>query len=242
MFNKSNNPTLCVFTGDEVVGTTDPIHMKTPPEASRITIKIHSRLAKHVLKQLIKKGFDAANVAEMVPVGKYGDRGVSHMLARPMPKLVPKLDIPVIPIFLNEYFPPLPDGKRCWDLGVALREICDAIPERIAIYASGGLSHDPGGPRAGWVDEPLDRWVLERIEQNRGEELCNLFTFDLATLRGGTGEIRAWITAAGACRRPATVIDYFASHYAKTGCAFAYWPPEKAPRAKRKASLAAAAH
>ena len=148
----------------------------------RITIKIDLRLAKHVLKQLIKKGFDAANVAEMVPVGKYGDRGVSHMLARPMPKLVPKLDIPVIPIFLNQVFRRCPTAS-----GAGSRR-----------RAAGNLRRHPRAH-------------------------CHL-------------------PAAGACRRPATVIDDFASHYAKTGCAFAYWPPEKAPRAKRKASLAAAAH
>ena len=68
--------------------------------------------------------------------------------------------------------------------------------------------------------------VLERIKANDAEKLVNLFTFDSDTLRGGTGEIRAWITVAAAMQRSATVLDYFPSHHAKCGLAFAYWPEE----------------
>jgi protocatechuate 4,5-dioxygenase beta chain len=86
------------------------------------------------------------------------------------------------------------------------------------------MSHDPIGPRAGWIDEPLDQWVFERIEQNRGEELGNLFSFDSATLRGGTGELRAWIAAAGACRWAGKKIEYIPIHHGKCGIGFAIWP------------------
>ena len=224
LFNNSNMPTLAIFTGDEVWGSSKPFYMDDPPEASRIHITVHSVLAKFLLKGLIKHGFDPSNVGVMQPLGD-PERGVSHMLVLPAPKLMPKLDIPTIPIFLNENFPPLPTAKRCWDLGVALREILSERPERVAIYASGGLSHDPFGPRAGWIDEPLDRWVLERIGTGNAEELTNLFTFDSDTVRGGTAEIRAWITAAGACQRPAKIVEYVPVHHIKVGLGFAYWPP-----------------
>ncbi|HTP95280.1 MAG TPA: hypothetical protein VMK05_05485 [Burkholderiales bacterium] len=223
MFNRSNNPSICVFTGEEVWGSAASRYMREPPEQSRVRIPVHAPLARLLLKELIYAGFDPANSSVMVPVGRSPEYGVSHMLALPYPRLVPALDIPVIPIFLNEYFPPLPTAKRCWDLGVAIAQIFADRPERIAICASGGMSHDPGGPRAGWIDEPLDRWVLERIARNRGEQLQSLFTFDSDTLRSGTGELRAWITAAGACRWPATIIDYIPAHHAKTGLGFAYW-------------------
>ena len=56
-----------------------------------------------------------------------------------------------------------------------------------------------------------------------GEEaIQHLFTFDSDTLRGGTGEIRAWITVAGAMQRRATVVDYIRAHHSKVGLAFAY--------------------
>ncbi len=133
-------------------------------------------------------------------------------------------NMPTIPVFLNGYHPPLPSGARCYSLGQAIAKFFANRPERVAIYGSGGLSHCPGGPRAGWVDEPLDRWVLERIENGEGEQLRNLFTFDSDTLRSGTGEIRSWITVAGAFDgQSGKVVDYIPSVHAVTGLGFAYW-------------------
>ncbi len=228
MFNSSNSPALCLFTGERVWGMSAPRYMKLPPEAARVDIKVHAELARHLLKALLRRGFDVASSGVMQPVGPHPERGVSHMLALPYPRLVPALDIPVIPLFVNAYYPPQPTAKRCWDLGVEIAEALRDRPERVAICASGGMSHDPQGPRAGWIDEPLDRWVLERIATNRGAELKNLFTFDSDTLRGGTGELRAWISAAGACQWPATVVDYVPIHHVKTGVGFAFWPPRDA--------------
>jgi hypothetical protein len=223
LFNSSNMPTLAIFTGAEVWGSARPFYMDDPPEASRIHIPVHKELAEFVLNSLMKHGFDPSNIGAMQPLGD-PERGVSHMIVLPAPKLMPKLDLPIIPIFLNANFPPLPSAKRCWDLGAALRDMLATRKERIALYASGGLSHDPFGPRAGWIDEPLDRWVLERVASPRAEELTNLFTFDSDTLRGGTAEIRAWIAAAGACQRPAKIVEYFPCHHIKVGLGWAYWP------------------
>jgi protocatechuate 4,5-dioxygenase beta chain len=86
------------------------------------------------------------------------------------------------------------------------------------------MSHCPVGPRAGWVDEPLDRWVLEQIETGRGEQLQNLFTFDSDTMRSGTGELRSWITVAGAFEgKRGEVLDYMPAIHAVTGLGFAAW-------------------
>lgn len=227
MFNASNNPTFAVFTGDEVWGATVPRYLGQDPKDSRLHVPVHSDLAKRIHKGLIKRDFDVANCSKMQPLG-HPERGVSHMLIFPHPKLVPNNDIPVIPIFINQYFPPLPSAKRCWALGKAIADILKDGPERVAIYASGGLSHDPLGPRAGWIDEAMDNWILERLERGEQAELQNLFTFDSASLRGGSAEIRSWITVAAAMDRPAKRIDYFPSHHAKTGLAWAYWPEERA--------------
>lgn len=224
MFNESNNPAICIYTGETIWGSAYSRYMEMPIEKSRVDLPVHSELAKLLLKNLTKRGFDIANSAKLQPLGRHPENGTSHMLMLPMPRLVPKYDIPVIPIFLNEYYPPLPTAQRCWDLGEAIAAVLSTRPEKVAIYASGGMSHDPNGPRCGWIDEPLDRWILERVEQNRGRELTNLFTFDSATLRGGTGELRAWIVAAGACQRPGVVLDYIPAHHTKTGLGFCYWP------------------
>lgn len=224
MFTEANNPAISVFRGDEVWGTSRPFfYLDERPDASYIRLPVHKELADLLVHGLIKRGFDPANSLELKPEG-HPDRGVSHMLTYPMRKIVPSLDIPVVPVFLNAYYPPQPTGRRCWDLGVTIADIFKNRPERIAIYGSGGMSHDPNGPLAGWIDEPLDNWIFERIESNHGEELANLFAFDSMTLRGGTGELRAWITAAGACRWPGKKVEYIPAHHAKTGLGFCYWP------------------
>ncbi len=223
MFSDVNLPTFAVFTAEALWGLSLPRYMKEEAAKSRVDVEVHTGLAGRILKGLVHYGFDPANIAKMEAMG-HPERGMSHMLIHPHPRLVPNNDIPVVPIFINEGFPPLPSAQRCWDLGLALRDILSHGPERVVLYASGGLSHDPRGPRAGWIDEPLDHWVLERIERNQSEQLTNLFTFDSDTMRAGTAEIRAWITVAAALQRPAKVIDYFPSHHAKCGIAFAYWP------------------
>jgi protocatechuate 4,5-dioxygenase beta chain len=230
MFSEGNMPQIAVFTGPEVSGASRPFYVEKPDPKNHIRMPVHQELAKHVLKGLVKQGFDPAHLARQEPAGR-PERGFAHYAMYPARSLMPKLDLPIIPILLNEYFPPMPSGQRCWDLGVALSKILADRPERVAIYASGGLTHDPAGPRAGWIDEPLDRWVLERIERNEGESLTKLFEFDSASLRGGSGEIRAWISVAGACRRAGKVVDYFPAHHAKTGIGFAYWPPVEAAHA-----------
>ena len=224
LFARSMMPALCVYTGEELWGTLAIPYLPEDPSEMIITLRVHQGLAKHVLGRLFDHGFDPAYAEIQRPMGRPG-HGASHAMIHPMPRLMPKLDIPVVPIFLNEYFPPLPSAERCLRLGHALRQILDERPERVAIYASGGLSHDPTGPRAGWVDEPLDRWFLDRLANNEHGQLKNLFTFDSDTLRGGTGELRAWIAVAAAMDRPASVVEYFPSHHAKIGCGFATWGP-----------------
>ena len=234
MFDAGLNPTFCLYTGESLWGL-DGTSYRPAEARRRIEFPCHAELSEALHKGLMKQGFDIAVSREFNPRGR-PEFGVSHMVAHPVPTLTPQLDVPIIPLFMNEYYPPLPTAARCYDLGVAIAEVMQSRPERIAIYASGGLSHDPGGPRAGWVDEPLDRWFLERLERDDGEALKHLFMFDSDTMRGGTGEIRAWITVAGAMRRPATVVEYIRAHHAKCGLGFAYWPAEVASDAIPKAS------
>lgn len=227
MFDARCNPAMCIFTGEEVWGSSAPFYIDQPAEASRIHLKVHQELASHLLETLLAEGFDIANSSVMNPMGRHPERGTSHMIVYPAERILPSLGVPIIPLYLNCYYPPLPSAARCWKLGEAIARVLERRPERVAIYASGGLSHDPVGPRAGWIDQPLDRWVLDCIATNRSQDLQNLFTFDSATLRGGTAEIRAWIVAAGACQWKGEVVDYIPAHHTKTGLGFAFWPHQQ---------------
>ena len=146
--------------------------------------------------------------------------------ARSLP-LVPGFDVPVVILYTNTYQPPSLTAQRCFDLGRAIARVFKNDPRRIAIYGSGGLSHDPGGPRSGWVDEPLDRWFLDKLQSGEAEDVAALYGFDSLTMRGGTGEIRAWIVVAGAMHEMgarAQVVDYIPAHHAVCGLGWAYWP------------------
>ena len=141
MFDDSNMPQFCIYTGDEIWGATSVSYLPDEDvQSSIIKTPCHSELANYLLKALVKKGFDLSFSKKVNALGK-PERGVGHMLTFPLPKLVPHFDIPVIPLFLNGYLPPQPTGQRCWDLGVAIAEALKDVPERVAIYASGGLSH-----------------------------------------------------------------------------------------------------
>ena len=226
MFDAANNPTFSVYTGDEPLwgrSARDPLG--TPPaERTQVVFPSHAELARHLLRGLVERGFDVANLGRFEPRGNPA-RGVSHMVSNLVPEVDPGLALPLVCVFLNEYYPPLPSAARCARLGEAIADVLGNRPERVAIYASGGLSHYPGMYNAGWIDQPLDRWILERLEGNDLEALQHLFTFDSDSMRAGTGEVRAWISVAAAMRRPATVVDYVPAHCTQTGCGFVYWPP-----------------
>ena len=225
MFDTANMPTLAVYTGDEPLWGRSARDTYDVPAAERtkLVFRQHAGLARHLLDGLLERGFDAANLAKFEPRGNPA-RGVSHMVSNLVPEVDPELRIPLVCVFVNEYYPPLPSAARCARLGEAIADVLRDRPERVAIYASGGLSHYPGMYNAGWIDQPLDHWILERLRRNDVAALEHLFTFDSDNLRSGTGEIRAWISVAAAMRRPATVVDYVPSHCAQTGCGFACWP------------------
>jgi protocatechuate 4,5-dioxygenase beta chain len=239
MFDDANNPTLSVYTGDEPLwgrSARDPLGTP-PPERTKLVFRQHGELARHLLRGLVKRGFDVANLGRFEPRGN-PVRGVSHMVSNLVPEVDPGLEIPLVCVFLNEYYPPQPSAARCAQLGEAIADVLRDRPERVAIYASGGLSHYPGMYNAGWIDQPLDRWILERLERNDVEALHHLFTFDSDNLRSGTGEVRAWISVAAAMRRPAKVVEYVPAHCTQTGCGFVYWPPvaEDEPPTRRGGS------
>ena len=72
------------------------------------------------------------------------DAELGHAFAVPFEFVIGKRDIPVIPFFTNVYVPPLPTPQRCAAFGKALAEIVKGRKERVAIIASGGMSHFPG--------------------------------------------------------------------------------------------------
>jgi catalytic LigB subunit of aromatic ring-opening dioxygenase len=223
VFTEANTPAFCLFTCAEVHGSLNIGLIGEPEEENHVTLRCHPDLALHLLTELNRQGFGVSESKELKPQGR-PKRGLGHAFTRPVVKVTPQLNVPIVPFHVNAYFPPMPSARTCYDLGRAIADALKDRPEKVAVMASGGLSHDPRGPRAGWIDTPLDHWVLERLGRQDGEALCHLFEFDSDTLRSGTGEIRSWIVVAGACSEArATIVDYIPAHHAVTGLGFAYF-------------------
>jgi hypothetical protein len=145
MFDEANNPTFAIYTGDEPLwgrSARDAYSVSTL-ERTKLAFRSHAALARHLLHGLIERGFDVANLAKFEPRGNPA-RGISHMVSNLVPEIDPGLEIPLVCVFVNEYYPPLPSAARCARLGEAIADVLRERPERVAIYASGGLSHYPG--------------------------------------------------------------------------------------------------
>jgi 2,3-dihydroxyphenylpropionate 1,2-dioxygenase len=122
-----------------------------------------------------------------------------HGIMVPLHFLTPRFDVPVIPVNINCQGPPLSPLTRAWALGQALRRACDAVPERIAIVATGGISHWPATPDSGRINEAWDREFLRRWSQNERDALVS-YTDEETYRDAGQGgfEIRTFVAAAGA--------------------------------------------
>jgi protocatechuate 4,5-dioxygenase beta chain len=237
-FDAANLPNLMIYAGDDDIvgfhnfGSDDHDPRLLPwehPDRFGVRLKVDRTLADHLLDGLVGKGFDVA-ISRRVPVYDDPRRTVPHALVRPLPLLLPNLDVPIVPIMMKtvERSPAILSGDRCLALGRAIEAICRELPQRIAIYGSGGMSHDPLGPRSGWVDEPLDRWFLEQLAAGTPNTLGALYSFRSAATESGTGELRTWLPVAAAMNavRPgvrAKVVDYFVARKSTCGIGWVTW-------------------
>ncbi|TDC44479.1 catechol 1,2-dioxygenase, partial [Actinomadura sp. KC345] len=118
-------------------------------------------LARHLVTSLVEDGFDPAFSLRLTV-----DHGITHGLQH----LLPALDVPIVPIVINMFAPPLPSLRRCHELGAALgRAVAeDGGAKRVAVVASGGLSHRLPWPK--WFEalSDDDRFLVEAWLNGRG--------------------------------------------------------------------------
>ena len=121
----------------------------------------------------------------------------------PLHFLTPRYDLPVIPVNINCQGPPLTPLQRAWAFGAALRRACDAVPERIALVGTGGISHWPATPDSGKINEAWDREFLARWSRNDRAALLDYNDEETYREAGQGGfEIRTFIAVAAAARGP----------------------------------------
>jgi hypothetical protein len=230
LFLDECSPAFAVFTGAAVVdippdpATVLPSHqvaLWSRHKGERETYPAHAEFAGHVARALCADDFDIATAA-----AQFEGRSIGHAYTFVRLRLLADAVIPIVPVFVNCYFPPnQPSPKRCYAFGAALRRAIESWPGdlRVALVASGGLSHFV-------IDEDLDRRLLRGITEKRGDLIASL---PADKLTSGTSEIRNWIAVAGAMEPdPVTNLVYEPCYRtpAGTGCgmAFVLWQPGSA--------------
>ena len=181
---------------------------------------IHQALAEELLDKLVRAGFDMAYSQEAL---------LGHSFAAPFEWVLGSRDIPVVPVFINTYLPPLPSARRCAALGEAVAEIIASRPERVALLASGGMSHYPGTWRYYQPDYAFDQWCIAELENGNSDAFLDLTVEQLDEV--GNTEMLPWAAVLGAIgEQHMELLTYQpTSHH---GHAVARFHPGKAASAK----------
>jgi protocatechuate 4,5-dioxygenase beta chain len=119
----------------------------------------HADLAWHMAQSLILDEFDMTIVNRM---------DVDHGLTVPLSLLFGQPEAwpcRVIPLAVNVVQYPPPTGRRCLNLGRAIRRAVESFPEdlKVVIFGTGGMSHQLQGPRAGLINRAFDTAFLDRL-------------------------------------------------------------------------------
>jgi hypothetical protein len=178
---------------------------------------VHAALALHLIESLMDADFDLAG-SKRLREGEGEGHAVAYVHRHVMDSERP---VPVVPIFLNTYFPPTqPRPRRCYQLGQGIARAVERFPgeARVGVLASGGLSHF-------LVDEDFDRAILKACADKDAAFLQNL---PRNKLHAGSSEILNWVAVAGATEN--LHLDWFeyvpgyrTAAGTGTGMSFATW-------------------
>jgi 2,3-dihydroxyphenylpropionate 1,2-dioxygenase len=177
-FSLDVSPAFAVVVGPEVVGSFGH---------KQYRVRVHKELAQAVLNGCLKRDFDMAFCHKAF---------MGHAFVVPFEYVLEQRQIPVVPIFVNVYVPPLPQPHRAYQLGRAIAEVVAERRERIAILASGGMSHYPGTEKYGYPDFDFDQYLLQVIERGELSSLLSLSSEKLDET--GETELLTWYTMFGA--------------------------------------------
>ncbi len=164
-------------------------------------------LARSIIAQAMAEDFDVAAMAELPkPETPHAFGFVYRRIMRDAP-------VPSVPVLVNTFYPPnQPSVRRCYAFGQAVRRGIEAwdSPARVAVFASGGLSHFV-------IDEDLDQLFLQAI---RDRDISRVADMGEAVFQDGTSELKNWVPLAGMMAElglEPEVIDYVPCYRSEAG-------------------------
>jgi aromatic ring-opening dioxygenase catalytic subunit (LigB family) len=199
----NNIPSFFVTVGDEVKGqfTRHKFHYRN-----------HKELGKAIVRAGMEQGIDFS----------YGeDIELQHTQNVPLYFLLPEPKIPILPVYVNTWVDPAPSPRRCYQVGELIRAVAASTKERIAMLATGGLSHFPGSPRIGEIDEKFDHELLEVMREGKGRSLTDYSVAHL--LQAGDTEFLNWMVVLGAVGDSKASYTAYMPDFVATGWGFVSW-------------------
>ena len=156
--------------------------------------KGHAALAQHI-------GF--ALVADEFDMSFFQGKPLDHGCLSPLGMLADDngpWNGAIVPLQVGVLQLPIPNARRCYKLGKSLRKAIESYPDdlRVAVMATGGLSHQVHGERAGFLNEEWDAQFLDLLE-TAPEQLVEKRLAEYALLGGMEGaEVIMWLIMRGA--------------------------------------------
>lgn len=220
-FLENNLPQFAIYLGKELVAAD-----REGREGHRY--RCDAEAAWTILEQSVEAGIDLAYSTE------FPNRHlISHAHREPLEYLELDGAASIVPIFINAIHVPAPTPARCFQFGETLKQVIGLLPadKRVAVYASGGLSHFSAGYpwshykgpcTLGSICQDFDRRIVDLINKGQGHELAALSSKDL--IQNGEIELRQWITLMGivGSRKPEFLV-YEAFYRGFLGMAVGYW-------------------
>lgn len=197
LFGPDNQPAIAIYYGDAVPTMGRNKHPDFGPWYDDVRrgyamervhqFPGHRRFALNLIEGLMDRDVDLAVSAKVVAPELAGFGHAFGFVGRRLAMS----KVPMVPLLLNTYYPPnVPSPARCIDVGHKVAEVIGSMrePLRVAIIASGGLSHFV-------TDEQLDRSVLAALSAG---DLATLTHASRDALNSGSSEILNWILAGAA--------------------------------------------
>ncbi|MDD2536169.1 MAG: class III extradiol dioxygenase family protein [Macromonas bipunctata] len=172
-----------------------------PPFAGEID------LSWQIINTLIDKEFDVVTCQEML---------VDHACTLPLKLFWPdQCPVTIVPVCINTVQFPLPKASRVYAMGKAVGQAIQAwdSDKKVAVIASGGLSHQLEGQRAGHINKKFDLQFMESLVSN--PEWATQFSIHELVEKTGTQgvELLMWLAMRAALTNAGSGVRKVHSNY-----------------------------
>jgi len=220
-----HSPSIAIYSGAEVYNGPPQRAVYAPDHA--VTHRCHPELARYLIDWFQRDNFDLTDLFAWPdnvwmkplpekPIVPHAFSFVYHQIMSDQPP-------PHVPILMNCFYEPTqPSMRRCIAFGVSLMNAIKAWPgeARVAIIASGGLSHFV-------CDEEFDQRIMGML---RAYDFEGLAAVNKDAYQSGTSEIKLYVSVMMALRDAGAqlkLVDYVPSYRTPAGTGegmgFMYW-------------------